>query len=76
MKAEDIEMLAHQAEVNARKVERLEQEIAALRNALNAAYSALRSYQHGNSAPDLAERIADHISPLLGARWQPGGGER
>lgn len=35
--------------------------------ALRAAKDALRSYQHGNSAPDLAEQVADHIEKVLAA---------
>ena len=37
----------------------------ALREALNAAELALSSYQYGNSAPDLAERVADHCAKVL-----------
>ena len=33
--------------------------------ALNAAIHALRSYQHGNASPDLAEEIADHCAAIL-----------
>jgi len=40
-------------------------EIARMREALKAAGHALRSYQHGNSAPDLAKEIADRIGDLL-----------
>lgn len=36
--------------------------------ALKAAHSALRSYEHGNTSPDLAAEIADHIDRLLGPR--------
>lgn len=32
---------------------------------LQAAYHALRSYQHGNGTPALAERVADHIKAAL-----------
>lgn len=35
---------------------------------LTAAMQALRSYQHGNSSPDLAESIADKIEQHLSAR--------
>ena len=31
---------------------------------LKAAHDALRSYQYGNSSPDLAEEIADAIAEL------------
>lgn len=34
-------------------------------HALTAAYNALRSYQHGNGSPDLAQRIADHCVEVL-----------
>ena len=45
-----------------------EQELApaGAMKALSAAYQALRSYQHGNSAPDLAKDVADHVAVLLG----------
>jgi hypothetical protein len=33
--------------------------------ALHAAKDALRSYQFGNDAPDLAQRCADHIEGLI-----------
>lgn len=33
---------------------------------LCAAYNALRSYQHGNSSPDLAGETADVIGEFLG----------
>lgn len=32
---------------------------------LTAASGALRSYQHGNSAPDLAEEVANSIDELI-----------
>lgn len=34
-------------------------------NGMEAAYNALRGYQYGNSSPDLAEEIADHLEKLL-----------
>ena len=39
--------------------------------ALQGASAALRSYQHGNAAPDLARGIADHLDSLLQARATP-----
>lgn len=32
---------------------------------LTAAYHALRSYQYGNTSPDLAESLADNIQEFL-----------
>ena len=45
-----------------------EQELApaGAMKALSTAYQALRSYQHGNSAADLAKGVADHLAVLLG----------
>jgi len=43
----------------------LETRERALEQACEAAYSALRSYQHGNSAPALAEQIADHLRATI-----------
>lgn len=34
-------------------------------NALKGAMHALKSYQYGNAAPDLAEEIAEHIGAIL-----------
>lgn len=42
-----------------------ESELSQLRKMLTAASHALRSYQHYNSSPDLAESIADEIDKLL-----------
>lgn len=36
-----------------------------LLGALKAAHDALRSYQHGNSSPDLAEEIADFAEATI-----------
>lgn len=36
---------------------------------LTAAMHALRSYQYGNAAPQLAEKIADQICAALAAAW-------
>lgn len=36
-----------------------------LLNRCRAAFHALRSYQHGNGSPDLAEALADDIEALL-----------
>lgn len=33
--------------------------------ACDAAYNALRSYQHGNTAPELAQEIADHLQEVI-----------
>lgn len=35
------------------------------REVLTAAYHALRSYQHGNSSPELAKEIADRLEPIV-----------
>lgn len=40
-------------------------QIARMREGLKAAGHTLRSYQHGNSAPDLAKEVADRIDDLL-----------
>ncbi len=42
-----------------------ELENATLRKHLEAAYHALRSYQHGNSAPELAKEVADSIGSAI-----------
>jgi hypothetical protein len=39
------------------------------RKLLSAAYHALRSYQHGNTAPALGRGIADSIGKYLGYPW-------
>lgn len=43
----------------------LQKERDELRATLSAAYSALRSYQYGNSSPELAEKIADATEAAL-----------
>ena len=40
-------------------------EIAELKNLLQAASHALRSYQYGNASPDLAKACADKIDQTL-----------
>jgi hypothetical protein len=50
-----------EAEANARLIA----EAPAMLTALKAAKDALRSYQHGNSAPDLAEEIANFADKVI-----------
>ena len=46
-------------------------EIAELKNLLQAASHALRSYQYGNASPDLAKSCADKIDQALAAPTSP-----
>jgi hypothetical protein len=46
-------------------VTELEKERESLLDLYLAAFYALRSYQYGNAAPDLAEEIADKIKSVL-----------
>lgn len=41
------------------------QAVVTLRLAMISACSALRSYQYGNTSPDLAQEIADHLDDIL-----------
>lgn len=54
-------------------IERLEAEAARMREMMEAARLALRSYQYGNSGADLAEEVADAcdkaLAPEAGREW-------
>ena len=46
-------------------VELIVNRAAQLYEACGAAYNALRSYQHGNTAPELEQEIADHLQEVI-----------
>jgi hypothetical protein len=52
-------------EVSAKWVEDVKRERTQMLKLLSAALSALRSYQYGNAAPDLAKEVADTIEKAL-----------
>lgn len=43
----------------------LRERIKALSTALSAAKNALLSYQYGNSSPELAKEVVEHIQKIL-----------
>ena len=57
-------ILMIEAEQNARAAA-YQQRIAALEAALRGAWHALKSYEYGNSAPDLAKEAAEAIERVI-----------
>lgn len=61
---EKLNLIAKRIRTNAQTIAAKDAEIERMRGYIDAAKDALRSYQHGNSNPDLAERIADKLDAI------------